>query len=71
MDFLILFIALIVPNLPVIHLDDGHMGLLAAKTIVFLFSYEVIIGELRSDVNKLGIATAIAFMVFFTKGFIN
>ena len=71
MDFLILFIALIVPNLPVVHLDDGHMGLLAAKTIVFLFSYEVIIGELRGDLNKLGIATAITLMVFFTKGFIK
>ncbi len=70
MDFIILFIALIVPNLPVIHSGSEHMGLLAAKAIVFLFSYEVIIGELRGEVDKLGMAAAAAFMVVFIKGVI-
>ena len=41
-DFLILFIALIVPNLPDAHIQSYRMGLFAAKLIALLFSFEVL-----------------------------
>jgi UDP-GlcNAc:undecaprenyl-phosphate GlcNAc-1-phosphate transferase len=46
MDFLILIIALIVPNLPE-PLGGRHLGLMAVQIIVFFFSFEVLLGELR------------------------
>lgn len=49
MDFLILFIALVVPNLPGLGITGHHLGLMTAQIIIILFSYEVLIGELRND----------------------
>lgn len=68
MDFLILFIALVVPNLPDEQIQSYHMGLMAAKIIVFFFSYEVLIGELRLKFNKLGLTTILALVIISVKG---
>ena len=54
-DFLILFIALIVPNLPDAHIQSYSMGLFAAKLIALLFSFEVLLGELRGELNGLSL----------------
>ncbi len=53
MDFLILFIALVVPNLPDEQIKSYEMGSVAAKIIVLYFSFEVLAGELRSDLGKI------------------
>ncbi len=72
MDFLILFIALVVPNLPDFAAGGiEHMGLIAVKMIAFFFSYEVLIGELRGEVGKLGIATIGALVVLGLKGVVQ
>jgi UDP-GlcNAc:undecaprenyl-phosphate GlcNAc-1-phosphate transferase len=68
MDFLILFIALVVPNFPDKQIQSYHMGLMAAKIIVFFFSYEVLIGELRVKLNRLGLTTILALVVISVKG---
>lgn len=68
MDFLILFIALVVPNFPDKQIQSYHMGLMAAKFIVFFFSYEVLIGELRVDLNRLGLTTILALVVISVRG---
>ena len=60
MDFLILFIALVVPNLPDLGITGHHLGLMAAQIITILFSYEVLIGELRNEIKGLCVATVIA-----------
>lgn len=67
-DFLILFIALIVPNLPDAHVQSYSMGLFAAKLIAMLFSFEVLIGELRGELNGLGLNTIAALMIIFARG---
>jgi UDP-GlcNAc:undecaprenyl-phosphate GlcNAc-1-phosphate transferase len=54
MDFLILAIVLIVPNLPDPQIQAYGMGLVAAKIVVIFFSYEVLMGELRGEFKKLG-----------------
>ena len=71
MDFLILFIALIVPKLTIGDFGSGSMEIIAVKAIIIIFSYEVIIGELRGKLNKLGILTVTAFVIIFARGFIN
>jgi UDP-GlcNAc:undecaprenyl-phosphate GlcNAc-1-phosphate transferase len=53
MDFLILFIALVVPNLPDPQIQSYHMGLVAAKIVVALFGCEVLFGELRGELRTL------------------
>ena len=68
MDFLILFIALVVPNFPDEQIQSYHMGMMAAKIIVFFFSYEVLIGELRVELNRLGLTTILALMIIIVKG---
>ncbi|MDY6850823.1 MAG: MraY family glycosyltransferase [Thermodesulfobacteriota bacterium] len=70
MDFLILFIALVVPNLPHEPVQNINMGLIAGKIIVLFFGYEVLIGELRGELNRLGLATIAALAVLSVKGFI-
>jgi len=68
MDFLILFIALVVPNFPDKQIQSYHMGLMAAKIIFFFFSYEILIGELRVNLNKLGAATMLALVIISVRG---
>ena len=70
MDFLILFVALVVPNLPDLHIHSYHLGLLAAKIIVLFFSFEVLMGELRGKFNRLGVFTVVALGVVVVRGII-
>ncbi len=53
MDFLIVVLALVVPNLPGTFAGGMHMGEMAIKLIVMYFSFEVLIGELRGELRKL------------------
>jgi UDP-GlcNAc:undecaprenyl-phosphate GlcNAc-1-phosphate transferase len=64
MDFLILVIALVVPNLPDPVIKSVHMGDLAAKIIVLFFGFEVLIGELRGNVGRLaaGVLTGLGVL---------
>ena len=47
MDFLILFVALVVPHVLSRYLHLENLTVIAAKTVMFYFSYEVLMGELR------------------------
>jgi len=69
MDFLILFIALVVPNLPDEHIQSFHMGLIAAKTIAMFFTFEVMLGELRTDTQKMLPYVMIALVVVVIRGY--
>jgi UDP-GlcNAc:undecaprenyl-phosphate GlcNAc-1-phosphate transferase len=70
MDFLILAIVLIVPNLPDPHIRAYDMGLVAAKIVVIFFSYEVLMGELRGEFNKLGWTTVAVLTVMGLRGLV-
>ncbi len=67
MDFLILLIALIIPNLPGARDVIQNLGLLTTQMIALLFSYEVLIGELRQQVGRLSLYTVIALCGLFGK----
>jgi UDP-GlcNAc:undecaprenyl-phosphate GlcNAc-1-phosphate transferase len=53
MDFLIVLIALVVPNLPDPAIASVEMGSLATGLIVMFFGFEVLIGELRGRIGRL------------------
>lgn len=71
LDFLILFIAMVVPAVLGISMRDQHMGVVAAKIIVLFYGYEVIITELRGQLNRLGLATLTALGVITVRGLIS
>ncbi|MBU0995224.1 MAG: undecaprenyl/decaprenyl-phosphate alpha-N-acetylglucosaminyl 1-phosphate transferase [Proteobacteria bacterium] len=63
MDFLTVFIIMLIPNLPNTELHDYFLGLVAAKTIVLFFSYEVLKGELRLKSRNLSFITAMLMIL--------
>ncbi|MFH2044509.1 MAG: MraY family glycosyltransferase [Pseudomonadota bacterium] len=68
MDFLVLFIAIVIPNLPVDSIQSHLMGVLVVKLIVILFSYEVLITELRGEFNALTISTLAGLGIIGVRG---
>jgi UDP-GlcNAc:undecaprenyl-phosphate GlcNAc-1-phosphate transferase len=70
LDYLILMLALVVPNLPDPGLQSLNMGFLAAKIIVFFFSFEVLVGELRGRLTRPAAATIAALLLVAFRGLI-
>ncbi|MGO9136832.1 MAG: MraY family glycosyltransferase [Syntrophales bacterium] len=71
MDFLIIFIAIIVPNLPDQFIQSQQLGRLAVEIVVLFFSYEVIITELRGKNNALAASTLLTLMLIGVRGIIS
>ena len=71
MDFLIFFIALVAPYIAGAYVEYRQFGVVAAKTIMFFFSYEVLIGELRGDFDKLTFTTICPLIVILVRGFLG
>lgn len=67
LDFIILFVAFVVPNLPGVA-EQFHLGFMAAKMIAFFFVFEVLVGEMRGRINLLILWIITAIMVFLSKG---
>lgn len=68
MDFLVLFIAIVIPNLPVDSIQSHIMGVLVVKLIVILFSYEVLITELRGEFGPLTVSTLAGLAIISVRG---
>jgi UDP-GlcNAc:undecaprenyl-phosphate GlcNAc-1-phosphate transferase len=68
MDFLILVIALVVPNLPDPAIKSSQMGDLAVRIIVMFFGFEVLIGELRGRVGRLAAGIAAGLLLLAVRG---
>jgi UDP-GlcNAc:undecaprenyl-phosphate GlcNAc-1-phosphate transferase len=62
-DFLVLFIALVVPNLPDPGIRIYQLGTVAAKVAALFFTFEVVIEELRGEVKPLVLTMAPVFGV--------
>ena len=62
LDFLVLFLAVVVPNLPDQNLQAYHLGLVAAKVVILYYSCEVLLAELRGKYDRFawGIVTVLA-----------
>ncbi len=53
LDFLVIFVIILVPNLPNTALQGYLLGLVALKIVVLYYSYEVLMGELRRKPREL------------------
>ena len=67
-DFILLFVALVVPNLPDLAVHGFHMGFMAARIIVFFFVFEVLVGELRGKQGWLNLAAIVGLVIVVVKG---
>lgn len=67
LDFLIIILAVAIPNLPDQHFHEYQIGLVAAKIIMLYFSIEVLMAELRGKLHRLAIMTAISLVVLAVK----
>ena len=68
LDFLIIFIALVVPNLPDQFIRGQNLGFLAVELIVLLFGYEVLITELRGKFDALTVSTLAGLAIVALRG---
>ncbi len=71
MDFLILFIALVVPHVLSKYLHIENLTVVAAKTVMFYFSYEVLMGELRGKVGVLAVASMFPIGIVLARGLLR
>jgi UDP-GlcNAc:undecaprenyl-phosphate GlcNAc-1-phosphate transferase len=67
MDFLIIILALVAPNMPDEKIQEYQLGLMAAKIILLYFSYEVLLAELRGKYNRVALATVASLLVLAVK----
>jgi len=70
MDFLIIFIAAVIPNLPDKSIQSHQLGLLTVQIVVLLFSYEVLIKELRGRFDTLTASTLTGLGCISVRGFL-
>jgi UDP-GlcNAc:undecaprenyl-phosphate GlcNAc-1-phosphate transferase len=68
MDFLIFFVALVAPYIAGTYAKYKEIGAVAAKMIMFFFSYEILIGELRGQFKRLAFATICSLAVITARG---
>ena len=55
MDFLVILVALVLPNLPAVNIEMGDAGLAVAMLIVLFYSIELVLNNIwrRWDVMRL------------------
>jgi UDP-GlcNAc:undecaprenyl-phosphate/decaprenyl-phosphate GlcNAc-1-phosphate transferase len=58
LDFLVIFIILLIANLPDVALEGHLMGLVAVKTVILYYSYEVLVGEMRRESVRFTVSAA-------------
>ncbi len=68
LDFLILVIVFVLLVIPDAQAKYHHLGLLASKVIIFFFSFEVLVGELRGKMTALTLAALLIFLVVILRG---
>jgi UDP-GlcNAc:undecaprenyl-phosphate GlcNAc-1-phosphate transferase len=68
MDFLIIFIVFAVSVLPGGYAKEYHLGPVAARIVTLFFAYEVLIGELRSELGFVAMTTAGALFLVALRG---
>jgi UDP-GlcNAc:undecaprenyl-phosphate GlcNAc-1-phosphate transferase len=62
LDFLVIFVILLIPNLPDVALQGYLLGLVSVKTVILYYSYEVLVGELRRNSSNFIITTAVIIL---------
>ncbi len=57
LDYLMVFLAVVIPALPELHVGDVHLGLFASKLIVLFFSFELLLHVFSQRITQLGLVS--------------
>jgi len=68
LDFLIIFIVVLVPSLPFSDLAHYRVGMIAGKTVICYIALEVAIAELRGDLRHLNRGTLLSLALLAAQG---
>ena len=68
LDFLVIFVIILIPNLPDSALKGYLLGLVAVKTVILYYSYEVLVGEMRRTSKQFTISAAVFILFVGAKG---
>lgn len=71
LDILVFIIILVFPNLPSLHLEEFHAGIILAKVLVVFFSFDVLIGELRGESGILAKPSIFILALLVLRGFVE
>jgi UDP-GlcNAc:undecaprenyl-phosphate GlcNAc-1-phosphate transferase len=69
LDFLVIFVIILISNLPDVALKGYLLGLVAVKTVILYYSYEVLVGESRRKSINLSISAIV--LILSVKGMIS
>jgi len=65
LDYLVIILVIIVPNVPEVHLEDSDMGEMAIKLIILFYASEAVMGLKKNNWNvlRIGALTALSILV--------
>jgi UDP-GlcNAc:undecaprenyl-phosphate GlcNAc-1-phosphate transferase len=70
LDFLVIFVILLISNLPNVNLHGYMLGLVGVKTVILYYSYEVLVGELRRKSMDFKMIATVFVLICSMKGLI-
>jgi UDP-GlcNAc:undecaprenyl-phosphate GlcNAc-1-phosphate transferase len=68
MDFLVILVALVVPNLPAVNAEMENAGVAVAKLIVLLYSIELVLNNIWRRWDMMRLTTYMTFAVLGVRG---
>jgi len=69
LDYLVIILVIIVPNLPEAHLGDSDMGEMAVKLIILFYTSEAVMGLKKNNWDLLRLGTVTALSILAIRGF--
>jgi len=65
LDYLVIILVIIVPNLPEVHLEDSNIGEMAVKLVILFYASEAVMGlkESSSISMRLGVLSSLAIVL--------
>ena len=71
MDFLVILVAIVVPNLPDVNLQAGHVGMSVAMLIVLFYSIELVLNNTWQRWDVMRITTCVTLAVLGLRGVVG
>ena len=69
LDYLVVILVIIVPNLPEVHLEDSGIGEMAVKLIILFYASEAVIGLKKHNCNLMRAGTIAMLTILVMRGF--
>ncbi len=68
LDYLVIILVIVIPNLPEVHLEDSGIGEMAVKLVVLFYASEALMGLKSQGWNLLRIGTLVALSIIIFRG---